>query len=111
MSSSPLTSPKPRELRSDEQPDATLCTTSEMVSLEHAGREQRPVSQVLIVGTIEVLLFEIARLTRAEGFKQDASLLPTIDARVVWHWEESLRSGAGQQGQARGRNAGARWES
>ena len=89
---------KPNELRSEEQPDATLCTTSEMVSLEHSAREQRPLSQVLTVGTIEASLFEIARLTRAEGFKQAASLLATIDARVDWHCEEILCRGAGQQG-------------
>ena len=81
----------PRLLRSDWQPEVMFWTTAARLSFEHAGFEQRPVSQVLIVGTTEALLpLERTRPTRLCAFKQDASEEPTIPARVDWHCDEIL---------------------
>lgn len=63
----------------------TFCTTEARVELVQAGREHRPVSQLLIVGTMELLdevELETTSPTSDWAFKQDASDEPTMEASV-----------------------------
>ncbi len=71
-----------------------------MVWLVHAGLEQRPVSQVLMVGTTEVLPVVATRPRRLCAFKQVASGEVMMEAIVAWHLEEILgeKDGEGSEG-------------
>lgn len=77
--------------------------------MEHAGFEQRPVSQVLNVGTTEVFPLVAARPKRPCAFKQVASGEVMMEASVDWHLEEILlhkkEDGAGsERGSGSGRS-------
>lgn len=64
--------PKPRLERSLAQPVVMLVTTAWRVALLHGPRLQRPVNQVLTVGTTEVV-FERTRGASRERSRQVAS--------------------------------------
>lgn len=71
----------PRAPSSALQPEVTLVTTAESVSLLHEPAAQSPVNQVFIGVTMDVFDEEMNNEIRAEGSKQSAAAL--LAARLV----------------------------
>lgn len=87
---------KPALLRSELQPEVTLDTAFEIVSLLQAACEHRPDSQLLMGSTTDVLLPPIASDARAPAFRQSYSDDAAISASVCWHPDDSLRESQSQ---------------
>ena len=87
--------PRPRLLRSDEQPEVTFETNVARVLFEQAERLHMPFAHESMFETREALdepEAALTRLMRPPTFKQFASEDVARDVSVDWHPEEMLRS-------------------
>ena len=104
VSSLAPTLPRPRDERSEEQPDVTFETRLARVSLEHAARLHIPLAQESTLETTEALVELDAALTRLRSpptLRQEASEEVAREVSVDWQPEERLRGGDG--GRERGK--------
>ena len=81
----------PREERSSPQPEVIFCTIDEREEFVHGSCEQAPDSQLLTVGTSDVLVPAVRRPAKPPMFKQLASGDEATVNKVDWHCEDMLR--------------------
>ena len=97
VSSLASTLPRPRDERSEEQPDVTFETRLARVSLVHAARLHIPLAHESMLETMEALAElddALTRLIRPPTLRQEASEEVAMEVSVDWHPEERLRAGA-----------------